>query len=537
MGFLEQAFKDPKIISWHIEDWEPNIKSPEYDSLFSLQKLLRQQEIDNSFVEKITFSREPFSEARRTIAEIYIGLSIKNIYVDMAKRDQLLTYIWALQGNQYLATFEYTFTYLVHQLGVLFNWDMAKGASLEPRRISQFVKKCSRNDYRWINSSIDNQVMSCLALDQTRSGWTLTKIIDHGLNHLKLNTSSVNISLGNFYLRFGQKETEGLILKIIESIYTENKFSVQQLFLNPKNNKTDRSVLDRISTRKKSYNFDTIEGIELIEIPTYKPLRDIVSSPINNIEYILQRKATDHKRNGRMDLAIACLRKSNEIFPYSNFIWSKKDYMRLVEFLKEAGKFEDARNEQTKIDKLFQKDLTALVFEKVLQDCKSLDTDLIESTDNSCVCAECAKYTRRVFSVSGKDKHFQTLPSYFQLSLKEHEYCFNSFHPFCLSSSIPIWEYKGDLIKWCNRPYADERTPEQKAYYRKRVCDSEQEIVDRNNYDLLREKLSDFTPKSLGGFRRMKNLRSSNYLKLCSAALKERINLDKIPDLSIYHFD
>ena len=77
------------------------------------------------------------------------------------------------------------------------------------------------------------------------------------------------------------------------------------------------------------YDIDSIEGIQNIPIPKYKPLQGM-GSPVNNIEYILQRKATEHKKNGRMDLSIACLRKANEIFPHSNFAWSEKDYMRLV---------------------------------------------------------------------------------------------------------------------------------------------------------------------------------------------------------------
>ena len=84
-----------------------------------------------------------------------------------------------------------------------------------------------------------------------------------------------------------------------------------------------------ISNSNNKYDFETLEGIQNIPIPKYKPLQGM-GSATNNIEYILQRKATEHKKNGKMDLAIACLRKANEIFPHSNFAWSEKDYMRLV---------------------------------------------------------------------------------------------------------------------------------------------------------------------------------------------------------------
>ena len=88
-----------------------------------------------------------------------------------------------------------------------------------------------------------------------------------------------------------------------------------------------------ISSGNIEYDLDTLQEIERIPIPNYKPLQGM-GNPSNSIEYILQKKATEHKKNGRMDLAIACLKKANEIFPHSNFSWAEKDYMRLVEYLK-----------------------------------------------------------------------------------------------------------------------------------------------------------------------------------------------------------
>ena len=44
---------------------------------------------------------------------------------------------------------------------------------------------------------------------------------------------------------------------------------------------------------KEKYDFETLEGIQNIPIPKYKPLQGM-GSPVNNIEYILQRNATEH---------------------------------------------------------------------------------------------------------------------------------------------------------------------------------------------------------------------------------------------------
>ena len=54
------------------------------------------------------------------------------------------------------------------------------------------------------------------------------------------------------------------------------------------------------SSSNIEYDMDTLQGIEKIPIPNYKPLQ-VMGNPSNNIEYILQKKATEHKKNGRMD--------------------------------------------------------------------------------------------------------------------------------------------------------------------------------------------------------------------------------------------
>lgn len=90
--------------------------------------------------------------------------------------------------------------------------------------------------------------------------------------------------------------------------------------------------------------YNTVEEILAIPIPKYERSSEI-SSPHENIEYILQRMALPYRHAGRMDLAIACLRKSNEIFPHSNFSWSADDYLRLVMYLRLDGKPDEAKTE------------------------------------------------------------------------------------------------------------------------------------------------------------------------------------------------
>ena len=278
-----------------------------------------------------------------------------------------------------------------------------------------------------------------------------------------------------------------------------------------------KAFIKNIFSREK-YDFQTLEGINSIKIPNYNSLQGI-SSPVNNVEYILQRKATEYKKNGRMDLAIACLRKANEIFPHSNFSWSEKDYMRLVEYLKFDRQFDEAKKEEQKIKELFAQ----FNKEREAHDTKINsevygNTDIVSTNETYFVCEKCAKYIKRYFSISGNSKKYPKLPEYLLHKSEEHKYCSITIYPVIDDISSPAWDYKGDFVKYCNRPFVDERTREQKIIFEKEVKGKEEIAKDKEFYDLIFEKFPEIAPKSFGGYRRMKVSNSENYKKLLLTA-------------------
>ena len=274
------------------------------------------------------------------------------------------------------------------------------------------------------------------------------------------------------------------------------------------------NLLKKLFGLKDRYDYNTIEGIMSIPIPKNKSLRSR-RKPSQNIESILQKKATEHKKNGRMDLAIACLRKANEIFQYSSVARSEKEYMRLVEYLKQDRQFEEARREESKIKQIFNYD-RAKTIENEIKSYQKLfgKTDIVSTNETAFVCEECAKYTKRFFSISGKSKKYPKLPEYLLKDLPEHKYCSILLYPVIDGVSEPAWDYRGDFIKFCNRPFVDERTKEQKAIFEKDVKEKEEAALDKEFYDLVFEKYPDIAPKTFGGYRRMKAANTSNYQKL-----------------------
>lgn len=281
---------------------------------------------------------------------------------------------------------------------------------------------------------------------------------------------------------------------------------------------------------KTEYDFDSLEGIESIPVPPHKlpPPEGMLASPVDEIEYILQRKATQHKRNGRMDLAIACLRKSNQIMPNARFMYQLSDYMRLVSYLKKDGQFEEAEKVEKELHETMP-ELFETQTDRVNKATKNLlemgqtvmGYDLIVWHGNfRPKCEECAKFRcDRVYSVSGKDTRF---PPLYVIPPKECS-C-----PTCFTTYVESFNKEQDdmyLKKAWN--FIDERSTEEKELYERQQKQFREDERDRRNYARMLEMLPESAPKSYSGFRSMKNRRSKNYLVLLEKAKRIGIDLEE----------
>lgn len=123
--------------------------------------------------------------------------------------------------------------------------------------------------------------------------------------------------------------------------------------------------------------------------------------------YALQRLATTFKLNKEMDLAIACLKHSNELSDmYDRPPLLEKDYLRLVKFLQQNKQYEAAEVEFNNICKrhpqFADKRISNLVrINEQLNKAKILKCDTAFLTTNS-TCPICSKYNNQRFSIKGK---------------------------------------------------------------------------------------------------------------------------------------
>lgn len=275
------------------------------------------------------------------------------------------------------------------------------------------------------------------------------------------------------------------------------------------------------------YDFTTVDGIN--KIPTDKndvPALVSGGTPCYKLDYVLRLKATNYKKNN-IELAIACLKKANEISFKANYT-CEKDYMRVVEYLKDAGLFNEAREEETKIKTIYlaeAKTYTKTAFSDSYDKDETTErTDLVESSADTFVCAECAKYTKRIFSKYGKNPKYPLLPKYFKENSPQHKHCVITFHPY-YEGTPTSWDCPYDVVEYSNRPFTDERTEEEKQLFVNEVIKRERAEKVKAEYDWLREFVPELAPKSLSSYSRMKNLKSEKYIEILTVVKEKRKEL------------
>lgn len=158
-------------------------------------------------------------------------------------------------------------------------------------------------------------------------------------------------------------------------------------------------------------NLDTVEGIKSINPRKRQKNVDM----LNELYYILQRKATVLKREKKMDLAIECLRKSNEISDtYIHPPLLQKDYMRLVSFLKLAKREQEAAQAEREINLKHPEFLDKRVsnlkrIREEIDKAHNWGIDVVYITTSK-TCSYCKHVEGKKFSISGRTRKYPKLP-------------------------------------------------------------------------------------------------------------------------------
>lgn len=109
-----------------------------------------------------------------------------------------------------------------------------------------------------------------------------------------------------------------------------------------------------IERLNRAYDFKTIEGIKSIPVPCKEV--NGYDSPTGRVEYYLRGMCfSNYWQEGKVDLAIECLKKAQELMYISDMIWKYDDFIKLVSYLHECGRHDEARAEELRIEKHFEK--------------------------------------------------------------------------------------------------------------------------------------------------------------------------------------
>lgn len=276
------------------------------------------------------------------------------------------------------------------------------------------------------------------------------------------------------------------------------------------------------------YDLSTVRGINSIPVPRRKTDSSGTGSVTGQIDYYLMMKAGQYETSGEVELALACYRKANELMPMCDISSHTKDrYMRLPRYLRKLRRFDEAREEEAKIKKLFYSgSVLSGADEAHYQKSKAAElrwaekegSDLVEVSWTSGCCETCGKYRGRIFSMKGKDSRFPKFPSDFC------EKCGLTYFPI-FDFSIPQHSQKRGkaLIREMNKPFVDTRTKEDIQNYQIRLSRIKEEAereLRRADYDWIWEFMPDVCPKSFSGYMRMKNANTSKYQQLADEAKK-----------------
>lgn len=296
--------------------------------------------------------------------------------------------------------------------------------------------------------------------------------------------------------------------------------------LEPEPNQSYYEVRDTINAATDivsdgiKYDLNNRQSIYSIAIPDYTKVRDVPHSKVlgvtGHLEYVLRMHAGRLWNAGDYQLSMACLEKSCQLMTYSTIGWERKDFYRVVNYYIELGRFKKAKEWKDWIDAHTEapEDYADDAFSRTLESCRFLETDLVEVGDLSACCGTCAKYRKRIYSLSGKSWKFPKFPTDF------HFQCALGISPYVEGVSEPTFKCISPVL-YSRRPFRDDRTDEEKTNYKlrleyiKKVCNP----INAPNlshiiYYWFKPKFPNDFPKSLSGFSHMRNANTANYQKL-----------------------
>lgn len=276
------------------------------------------------------------------------------------------------------------------------------------------------------------------------------------------------------------------------------------------------------------YDTYSLEDVKSIPIPVFN---ESYGTPVYNLEYLLKMRASEEREKENYELSYALMYKAIEGMKASRIMYGKKEYMQFIMWLYKDGRIEEAamlekrlRREEPEVFDINQ--LHKNHFLSEIKQCNDLGTDYVYCGGHTCTCGECAKYQNRVYSISGKDSAYPKLPDFVYEYGGFHPGCRHGFHPFFSDSIADKNGAYVDALEYSNRPFVDDRTPEEIEGYNQYLKKAEKERLRDENlkaFYILKKELPDVMPKSYSTFAKYKAHNSDKYINILNSANEKGI--------------
>lgn len=294
------------------------------------------------------------------------------------------------------------------------------------------------------------------------------------------------------------------------------------------------------------YDLESVSDLNRIPIPHFDN-SDLMNGYgiTGSLEYVLKMKAANLREKGMINESDIIYSRLHLFMGASDNGYSEKDFLVYSHVLLKERKFEKSDSEKQKIKnylntlKVFNNtfdfyDSKKQLIDKIISDCKQYNTDYIMMSAHSSCCEECNKLQGRIYSISGKSKIFPQLPKNILKTGVVHEGCRHSFAVYFFNDNGEniLYDKIGnsvDAIQASQRPFADDRTESEKLSYLnylKEQDEKKQKEKDEIEYYNLLDMFPESAPKSFGAYRRMKNARTKNFMKLYEMAKEKGIKLE-----------
>lgn len=276
------------------------------------------------------------------------------------------------------------------------------------------------------------------------------------------------------------------------------------------------------------YDTYSLEDVKSIPIPVFN---ESYGTPVYNLEYLLKMRASEEREKENYELSYALMYKAIEGMKASQIMYGKKEYMHFIMWLYKDGRIEEAAMLEKRLRREKPEVFDINLFHKnhflsAIKQCKDFGTDYIYCDGHTYTCGECAKYQNRVYSISGKDSAYSKLPDFVYEYGGFHPGCRHGFHPFFSDSIADKNGNFVDALEYSNRPFVDDRTPEEIEGYNQYLKKAEKERLRDENlkaFYILKKELPDVMPKSYSTFAKYKAHNSDKYINILNSANEKGI--------------